>query len=89
LTALSSTVVSVLGLVLVEHTLTGPGERGVGRRFEPLKVRVEAAADLPRAALTTVAAEVRGLELERVFELSVDALVAGFHIRRGLRNNDC
>jgi AcrR family transcriptional regulator len=83
LTALSSTVVSVLGLVLVEHTLMGPGECGVGRSFEPLKVRVQAAADLPGAESMTVAPKLRGLELDRVFELSVDALVAGFHIRRG------
>jgi hypothetical protein len=80
---LSSAVLTVLGLVLVEHALTGP-ERIVEKRFEHLKQWLETRAELRSTEAATPVSEVIRFELDRVFELSVGALVAGFEARRAV-----
>jgi AcrR family transcriptional regulator len=79
---LSSAVLTVLGLVLVERSLTGPdGECVIERRFEHLKKWIEMPSG-PRAAGTpALVSGVMRSEFERVFELSVGALVTGFEAK--------
>jgi AcrR family transcriptional regulator len=82
---LSSAVLTVLGLVLVEHALTGPdGECVVEKKFEHLKKWIETPAGLQATGTPTPASEVIRLELGRVFELSVGALVTGFEAKRAV-----
>jgi AcrR family transcriptional regulator len=79
---LSSAVLTVLGLVLVEHALTGPdGECVVEKKFEHLKRWIETPGGLQATGTPALASEVIRLELDRVFELSVGALVTGFEAK--------
>ena len=82
---LSSAVLTVLGLVLVEHALTGPdGERVVEKSFEHLKKWVEMPVELRATDTPAPVSEVIRLQLDRVFELSVGALVTGFEAKRAV-----
>jgi AcrR family transcriptional regulator len=79
---LSSAVLTVLGLVLVEHALTGPdGECVVEKKFEHLKKWIETPVGLRATETPASASEVIRSEFERVFELSVGALVTGFEAK--------
>jgi AcrR family transcriptional regulator len=85
LLVLSSAVLTVLGLVLVEHTLTGPdGECVVEKNFEHLKKWIETPGGLRATETPAGVSEVIRFEFDRVFELSVGALVTGFEAKRAV-----
>jgi AcrR family transcriptional regulator len=85
LLALSSAVLTVLGLVLVEQALTGPEGAGVvEKKFEHLKKWMETPAGLRGLEAPTPVSGVIRFDFDRVFDLSVGALVAGFHATCGV-----
>jgi AcrR family transcriptional regulator len=83
LLALSSAVLTVLGLVLVEAALTGPdGECAVDKEYEHLKDWTETPAGIREPETRAAMSGIRRFERERVFELTINALVTGFESKR-------
>ncbi len=81
---LSSAVLNVLGLVLVERALTRlDGECALEKKLEHLKKWLEMPAGL-QAVGSLPALEVIRSGFDRVFELSVGALVMGFEAKSAL-----
>jgi AcrR family transcriptional regulator len=84
LLALSSAVLTAIGLVLVESATTAPGgESALEKRFDRLKEWSETSAALSDTQTRAAVSEVPGFELERVFEVTIGALVTGFEAKKG------
>jgi len=83
LMAVSSTVLTALGLVLVEPALTGPdGECAVDKEYESLKDWTETPASIREPETREAMSKIRRFERDRVFELTINALVTGFESKR-------
>jgi hypothetical protein len=84
LMTVSSAVLTALGLVLVEPALTGPnGDCAVDKEYEHLKDWVETPAGIREPETRAAISEIRRFERERVFELTINALVTGFESKKG------
>ncbi len=85
LLVVSSAVLTAFGLVLVEPALTGPdGECAVDKEYEYLKSWTETPAGDREPETRTAISEIRRFERDRVFELIINALVAGFASKRAV-----
>ncbi len=79
LMAVSSAVLTALGFVLVEPALTGPdGEYAVDKEYEHLKDWTETPAGVREPETRAAMSEIGRFERDRVFELTINALVTGF-----------
>jgi AcrR family transcriptional regulator len=84
LRALSSAVLTSMGLVLVESTLTGPdGTSALEARFQRLKEWSESPAGQQDNETRGALAEAPTFELDRVFEVTIGALITGFVAQKG------
>lgn len=89
LMALSSAVLTAIGLVLVESTLTVPdGTSALKARFERLKEWSETSTAQDDTETRKAVSEVRHFELDRVFEVTISSLVVGFEAYRGRGGRD-
>jgi AcrR family transcriptional regulator len=83
LVAVSSAVLTAIGLVLVEPALTGPdGECAVEKEYEHLKDWVETPAGVREPETRAAMSEIRRFPGHRVFELTIGALVTGFESKK-------
>ncbi len=83
LLAVSSAVLTALGWVLVKPALTGPdGECAVDKEYQHLKDWTPTPAGAREPQTRAAISEIQRFERDRVFELTIRALVTGFEHKR-------
>ncbi|HEX6276202.1 MAG TPA: TetR/AcrR family transcriptional regulator [Polyangiaceae bacterium] len=81
--ALTSALITTIGLVLVDVTLREPdGQTAFTRRFERLRVRAESTTDHEHSVTRAAVSKFRRLNLEETFLLALRSLIAGLDVQR-------
>ena len=81
--ALTSALMTTIGLVLVDTSLREPdGDAAMSKRYERLRAWAESAPDFEEALTKTALSKQRHLDLEANFQLAIQSLITGLDANR-------